>query len=59
MCNYCGCREFPLIGRLTADHEQIAEAAERLRAAIASAADGVNRWPRGDIGAATFDIRFR
>ncbi len=34
MCNYCGCREFPLIGRLTAEHEAIAEAAGRLRDAI-------------------------
>ena len=34
MCNYCGCREFPLIGRLTAEHEEIAEAAGRLRTAI-------------------------
>ncbi|MFI7282431.1 hemerythrin domain-containing protein [Micromonospora chersina] len=34
MCNYCGCREFPLIGRLSAEHEEIANAAGRLRAAI-------------------------
>ncbi|WP_433531636.1 hemerythrin domain-containing protein [Micromonospora sp. CA-263727] len=36
MCNYCGCREFPLIGRLTIEHEAIANAAGRLRAAITS-----------------------
>jgi hypothetical protein len=34
MCNYCGCREFPLIARLTADHEAIAVVAGRLRRAI-------------------------
>ena len=34
MCNYCGCREFPLIGRLSAEHEQIANAGGRLRSAI-------------------------
>ncbi|MBQ0895210.1 hemerythrin domain-containing protein [Micromonospora sp. U56] len=34
MCNYCGCREFPLIGQLSAEHETIANAAGRLRAAI-------------------------
>lgn len=39
MCNYCGCREFPLIGRLTAEHEAIANAAGRLRTAITSGAE--------------------
>ncbi|MGC5053954.1 hemerythrin domain-containing protein [Micromonospora sp. DT48] len=39
MCDYCGCREFPLIGRLTTEHEAIANAAERLRTAITSGAD--------------------
>ncbi|WP_018255518.1 hemerythrin domain-containing protein [Salinispora mooreana] len=39
MCNYCGCREFPLIGQLTAEHEAIANAAGRLRTAINSGAD--------------------
>jgi hemerythrin-like domain-containing protein len=34
MCNYCGCREFPLIAQLTVEHENIAEAAGRLRRAI-------------------------
>jgi Hemerythrin HHE cation binding domain len=34
VCNYCGCRDFPLIGRLTAEHEAIANAAGRLRDAI-------------------------
>ncbi|MET9302954.1 hemerythrin domain-containing protein [Micromonospora aurantiaca] len=34
MCNYCGCREFPLIGRLSAEHEAIANAAGRLRGAV-------------------------
>jgi hypothetical protein len=33
MCNYCGCRQFPLIGRLSAEHVEIAEAAGRLRRA--------------------------
>ncbi|HEU5110013.1 MAG TPA: hemerythrin domain-containing protein [Micromonosporaceae bacterium] len=36
MCNYCGCREFPLIGRLSAEHVEIAEAAGRLRRAVAA-----------------------
>ncbi|MGC3860597.1 hemerythrin domain-containing protein [Micromonospora chersina] len=34
MCNYCGCREFPLIGRLSAEHEAITDAAGRLRSAV-------------------------
>ena len=34
VCNYCGCRDFPLIGRLSAEHEEIANAAGRLRTAI-------------------------
>ena len=34
MCNYCGCRAFPLIARLTEEHEAIADAAGRLRRAI-------------------------
>ncbi|MCI4066915.1 hemerythrin domain-containing protein [Micromonospora sp. R77] len=36
MCNYCGCRDFPLIGRLSAEHEAIADAAGRLHAAVRS-----------------------
>jgi|SRR5690606_2843801 len=34
MCNYCGCRSFPLVAQLTKEHEQIANAAGRLRRAI-------------------------
>ncbi|NRQ37072.1 hemerythrin domain-containing protein [Nonomuraea sp. NN258] len=34
MCNYCGCREFPLIGRLTREHVEIQESAAALRRAI-------------------------
>lgn len=34
MCNYCGCREFPLIAAFTAEHEAIENAAGRLRRAI-------------------------
>lgn len=34
MCNYCGCRSFPLIAQLSEEHEQIANAAGRLRRAI-------------------------
>jgi hemerythrin-like domain-containing protein len=34
MCNYCGCREFPLIARFTEEHEAIADAAGRLRRAL-------------------------
>jgi Hemerythrin HHE cation binding domain len=34
VCNYCGCRAFPLIGRLTDEHEAIADAAGELRTAI-------------------------
>ncbi|MFI0793854.1 hemerythrin domain-containing protein [Micromonospora rubida] len=39
MCNYCGCREFPLIGRLSAEHETIANAAGRLRVAARAGGD--------------------
>ncbi|MER7499357.1 hemerythrin domain-containing protein [Nonomuraea pusilla] len=34
MCNYCGCREFPLIGRLTEEHGAIEEVAGSLRRAV-------------------------
>jgi hypothetical protein len=34
MCNYCGCREFPLIGRLSQEHWDIKECAGALRRAI-------------------------
>lgn len=34
MCNYCGCRHFPLIGRLTAEHLAVGETAGLLRRAI-------------------------
>jgi hemerythrin-like domain-containing protein len=34
VCNYCGCRDFPLIACLTDEHEAIADAAGRLRRAI-------------------------
>lgn len=39
MCNYCGCRDFPLIGRLSDEHEEIANAAGRLRTAILRGGD--------------------
>jgi hemerythrin-like domain-containing protein len=34
VCNYCGCREFPLIGQLSDEHEEIENAAGLLRVAI-------------------------
>ncbi|MEU8247804.1 hemerythrin domain-containing protein [Nonomuraea sp. NPDC048916] len=34
MCNYCGCRDFPLIGRLSDEHWAIGETAGALRRAI-------------------------
>lgn len=34
MCNYCGCREFPLIGQLTREHVEIQEIAGALRRSI-------------------------
>ena len=34
MCSYCGCRAFPLVARLTAEHFEIAETAGSLRRAI-------------------------
>lgn len=34
MCNYCGCRDFPLVAQLTAEHEAIANTSGRLRRAI-------------------------
>lgn len=39
MCNYCGCRDFPLIARLSTEHEAIANAAGRLRRAITGGQD--------------------
>ncbi|MFI1196443.1 hemerythrin domain-containing protein [Micromonospora sp. NPDC020750] len=39
MCNYCGCREFPLVGQLSAEHEAIANAAGRLRVAVRAGGD--------------------
>ena len=30
MCNYCGCRDFPLIGRFSAEHVRIGEVARTL-----------------------------
>jgi hemerythrin-like domain-containing protein len=39
MCNYCGCREFPLISRLTAEHEEIAETAGALARAVNADSD--------------------
>ncbi|GAA1764674.1 hemerythrin domain-containing protein [Luedemannella helvata] len=46
MCNYCGCREFPLIGRLSDEHEAIENAAGRLRRSIE--ASGADRLPALD-----------
>lgn len=40
MCNYCGCREFPLIGRLTEEHLAIEEAAGRLGRSIEAGRHG-------------------
>ncbi|AYF26967.1 MULTISPECIES: hemerythrin domain-containing protein [Micromonospora] len=40
MCCYCGCREFPAIGRLSAEHEAIANAAGRLRGAARTGGPG-------------------
>lgn len=34
MCNYCGCRDFPVIAQLSTEHEDIANATGRLRTAI-------------------------
>lgn len=34
MCNYCGCRDFPLIGRFSAEHVRIGEVARTLRRAV-------------------------
>ncbi|TMR90695.1 hemerythrin domain-containing protein [Nonomuraea basaltis] len=34
MCNYCGCREFPLIGHLSQEHWDIHECAWALRRTI-------------------------
>ncbi|MFF4196816.1 hemerythrin domain-containing protein [Nonomuraea sp. NPDC001831] len=40
MCNYCGCREFPLIGRLSQEHWDIQECAGALRRAIGELRQG-------------------
>jgi len=37
MCNYCGCRDFPLIGRLSEEHLRIGELSVELRRAIRAA----------------------
>lgn len=34
MCNFCGCREFPLVGQLTAEHTAIEEVAGSLRRSV-------------------------
>ncbi len=34
MCDYCGCRDFPLIGRLSEEHREIGETAGELRRAV-------------------------
>ena len=34
MCNYCGCREFPLIEQLSAEHVTIGDAARELSRSI-------------------------
>jgi hemerythrin-like domain-containing protein len=34
MCNYCGCRDFPLVALLTEQHDAIEEKAGQLRRAI-------------------------
>lgn len=39
MCNYCGCREFPIIATLTEEHFGIEETAGLLRRAIAAGDD--------------------
>jgi hypothetical protein len=39
VCNNCGCRDFPLIAELTAEHEAIANAAGRLGTAISTDAN--------------------
>ncbi|MBB6345896.1 hemerythrin domain-containing protein [Nonomuraea muscovyensis] len=40
MCNYCGCREFPLIGRLSEEHGEIEELAGALRRSVAGGRHG-------------------
>jgi hypothetical protein len=44
MCDYCGCRAFPLIRLLTEQHDAIEEAAGALRRAIRDGADA-RAWP--------------
>jgi hemerythrin-like domain-containing protein len=34
MCNYCGCRDFPVIARFSAEHVEIEETAGLLRRAV-------------------------
>lgn len=36
MCSYCGCQSIDIIGRFTAEHEQIINAAGELRRAVES-----------------------
>jgi hemerythrin HHE cation binding domain-containing protein len=43
MCNYCGCREFPLVAALTGEHDAIEEVAGALRRAILAGRPGPAR----------------
>jgi hemerythrin-like domain-containing protein len=43
MCNYCGCRDFPEIGELSAEHVEIEETAGLLRRAVDAGDDTTAR----------------
>jgi|SRR5690606_4288571 len=43
MCEHCGCRQFPVVGRLSEDHLRIHELSGRLRRAIRAGDDGAAR----------------
>ncbi|HEX5595548.1 MAG TPA: hemerythrin domain-containing protein [Micromonosporaceae bacterium] len=41
MCSYCGCRAFPLVGQLSAEHEAIVNAAGLLVRAVRAGSDSL------------------
>ncbi|GAA2524958.1 hemerythrin domain-containing protein [Pilimelia columellifera] len=53
MCNYCGCRQFPLIARFTAEHEVISNAAGALREAVEQRRPDVPALLRALVGLVT------
>lgn len=51
MCSYCGCRNIPMIAKLTKEHEDIAACAYRLTAAHRDGDVAAGRQAARDVGA--------